>query len=295
MDEYPAAELPAAFSALQHLESLDLQMVEFGGTLPPALCTLRGVTRLGVSLSDLQDQQARGGTGTHPRRRAGGRARCCMLASCLRARPRTHGCVAPSAHLPTALQALATAAFLPHLKELVLWQCQQPDVEPLPLPAALAGATALETLDCGCVTTACLPAHTHARPHALVAALRGYTCTLSYLPDRLRPMHAACRPCMGGLELRVSDGALLRVLPALRRLLLPAPEAGPPSANEQGADLARQRRQRHVLDALVAELAGSGLHVEESPEGHPFDAPRRLNFTGGLGWVEPPPGRWLKS
>ena len=85
--------------------------------------------------------------------------RCCMLASCLRARPRTHGCIAPSAHPPAALQALATAALLPRLKELVLWQHQQPDVAPLPLPAALAGAPALETLNCGyTATTTTLPA-----------------------------------------------------------------------------------------------------------------------------------------
>ena len=59
----PAAALPPAFNALQHLEAIDLQMVDFGGTLPPALQALSSVTRLDIALTNLQDQQASWGRG----------------------------------------------------------------------------------------------------------------------------------------------------------------------------------------------------------------------------------------
>ena len=129
---------------------------------------------------------------------------------------------------PAPLQALAGAAFLPGLRELVLWQRQEPDVVPLPLPEALAHASALEVLDCG--------------------------------------------PCMGGLQLRSSDGAMLCALPALRRVVLPCPEDVSPDEGAEGADVARQHAQRRALDDVAAELAAvRQLQVEEASEGHPCE------------------------
>ena len=109
-----------------------------------------------------------------------------------------------------------------------MWQRQEPDVVPLPLPEAPTHATALEVLDCG--------------------------------------------PCMGGLQLRPCDGALLCALPALRRVVLPCPEEGPPAEGAEDADVARQNAQRRVLDDVAAELAAvRQLQVEEASEGHPCE------------------------
>ena len=81
-----------------------------------------------------------------------------------------------------------------------------------------------------------------------------------------------CGPCMAGLLLRSSDGALLCALPALRHVVLPCPEEGPPAEGEEGADVAHQRAQRRALDDVAAELAAvRQLEVEEGSEGNPYE------------------------
>ena len=128
------------------------------------------------------------------------------------------------------VQALGAAAFLPSLRDLILYapepsgQEEEQEQAVFTLPSALALATRLEQLDLG--------------------------------------------PCRSDLELRAADAALLSSLPALRELVLPCLQQGGEEEDEDKADWLAE--QREVAAHLQMELGAAGVAVEESAdEGHP--------------------------
>ena len=133
----------------------------------------------------------------------------------------------------TPTQALATAAFLPRLRDLILYapeparQEEEPEeeAEVFTLPGALALATCLEQLDLG--------------------------------------------PCRSALELGGADAELLGSLPALRTLVLPYLQ---PSREEEEDEAQAEwlAEQQEVAAHVRAQLGAVGVAVEVGGnEGHP--------------------------